>query len=158
MSDDNVIIDGMGTPAEWPDRRPVRLLALIETRTAYMQMESQRVIEAYFADDDPEFARRFDLDLFQRFQLRASARALAPADLECYSQHWQSLVPGDPAIRAGIIRLLAQKYSLVRAASPGIQAALVFDDPMVQEAYRQTYGEPLEAVFRTEDRASAAAS
>jgi hypothetical protein len=53
------------------DRRPARILASIEARCRYMQVESRRAIEAYFLADHRSFIRRFDLDYFQGLKLRA---------------------------------------------------------------------------------------
>jgi CRP-like cAMP-binding protein len=129
-------------------RQPSRLLSLIEMRSAYMRAESRRVIEAYFLSDRPEFTRQSDLDYFQSIMRRAqSPHRLTVGDLERYAAQWQMLVPNDPALRAAVIHLLADKYSLTYEATPKIRAALGCADQAVQAAFQLAYGQPLEAVF-----------
>jgi lysophospholipid hydrolase len=130
------------------DRQPAGLLFRIEAQCIHMRVEIRRAVEAYLLSDDPAFARRFDFDYFQGLHVKAvDPRELAPADLERYAPHWKALVPEDPALRAGLIRLLGQKHRLCWEAAPRIREALGCDTLAVQEAYRRAEGKPLESAF-----------
>jgi len=142
------LLSGYETSSGRSGRQPSRLLSLIEMRSAYMRAESRRVIEAYFLSDRPEFTRLSDLDYFQSGERRAqSAQRLTAGDLERYATQWQMLVPNDPALRAAVIHLLADRYPLTLEATPKIRAALGSADQAVQAAFQQAYGQPLKAVF-----------
>lgn len=137
------------------DRRPARILASIEARCRYMQVESRRAIEAYFLADHSSFIRRFDLDYFQGLKLRiANPRPLAISALEHYASYWKALVPDNPSVRATLIHLLVQKYPFDYRQVPRIYATCGIGETEVQEAYKSAYGERLVKAFGTVSRAA----
>jgi NTE family protein/lysophospholipid hydrolase len=133
------------------DRRSAKLLKAIEGRVTYMLAEARWAISTYLLGHQAEFNRNFDADYFESFKLSLQpSRKLTAPDLERFAPQWEVLVPAQPAARAALLHLLAQRYSFYKESSEQIQAALRAGDQDVQEAYRQAYGRPIDSVFSQE--------
>src|SRR5437868_3239370 len=100
--------DELFTPSEilggFSAKRARLLLFQIENRTAYLTMQSQRVVSSYLTEEaaeqqDPAF-----------FESLAEGRepSIRPTihDLERYALDWQSLVPPNPTLKATLAHLL----------------------------------------------------
>ena len=112
------------------DRRPARLLALIEVRCAYMRRESRRAIEAYLLGEPDDYQREYDFGYLQGLRLQADLQMpLTVADLEHYAHQWMGLIPDDPALRANLIHLIAaalfarSRDNAWHAGGPGVEPA-----------------------------------
>jgi len=133
-------------------KRASTLLFAIESWTAQHKAQSRQMMERFLtqdAADERNLAFLEALALGREPPLRPTIQ-----DLERYAPQWAFLVPDSPKIRAALSHLLCKKYRPTRQAVPGIRAVLGLDGDQVQRTYRQMYGQPLDAVFATRDRAT----
>ena len=133
-------------------KRASTLLFAIESWTAQHKAQSRQMMERFLtqdAADERNLAFLEALALGREPPLRPTIQ-----DLERYAPQWAFLVPDSPKIRAALSHLLCKKYRPTRQAVPGIRAVLGLDGDQVQRTYRQMYGQPLDAVFATHDRAT----
>jgi CRP/FNR family transcriptional regulator, cyclic AMP receptor protein len=80
-------------------------------------------------------------------QVKTKSQPVTIADLELYSLHWAALVPNLPDLRASLAHLLGLRYSFTTQDIPQIRNALSLDEAAVRQAYEESYGHPLEAIF-----------
>ncbi len=128
-----------------PARRARTLLFLIERQTAHWVSESEQLTELLSREEAPQ---ERDVAFLQAFALgREPPVRLRIQDIERYAPRWAHLVPENPHVRAVVSRLLCQKYTFTARAVPSIRAALGLDQNLVQRAYQQLYGQPLETMY-----------
>ncbi|MGA2789552.1 MAG: aromatic amino acid transport family protein [Candidatus Bathyarchaeia archaeon] len=133
-------------------KRASTLLFAIESWTAQHKAKSRQMMERFLtqdAADERNLAFLEALALGREPPMRPTIQ-----DLERYAPQWAFLVPDSPKIRAALAHILGKKYRPTRQAVPGIRAVLGLDGDQVQRTYRQMYGQPLDAVFATRDRAA----
>ena len=141
--------DELFTPAEvlggFSARRARLLLFQIESRTAYLMMQSRRTVDLYLTE---ETAERQDLAFFEALAAgREPPVRPTMRDLERYAPQWQSLVPPSPTLRAILAHLLAQKYRFAQRAIPHIRQALGLDNEEVQAAFQRQYQQSLDTIY-----------
>jgi Transmembrane amino acid transporter protein len=141
--------DELFTPAEviggFSARRTRLLLFQIENRTAYLMTQSRRAVTRYLTE---EVAEQQDLAFFAAL---AEGRELPVRptiqDLERYATDWQSLVPPNPTLQAGLAFLLGQKYRFAQPNIPQIRQALGLETEAVQQAFQRQYQGPLDSIY-----------
>jgi amino acid permease len=126
-----------------PARRASTLLYAIEARTALLSARARRAMarfetERTTAEHEQEF-------LSALADGRDAAVATTIQELDRHAARWAGLVPVEPALRAEILRRIADKYGLPVQAV-GVRAALGADDPAVAAAFAQRAGTTLSAV------------
>ncbi len=126
-------------------RRARLLLFQIENRTAYLMTQSQRAVTRYLTE---EMAEQQDLAFFAAL---AEGRELpvrpSIQDLERYAPDWQSLVPPNPTLQAGLASLLGQKYRFAQRNIPHIRQSLGLETEAVQQAFQRQYQRPLDSIY-----------
>src|SRR5437764_12187525 len=118
--------DELFTPDEvlagFSAKRAHLLLFQIESRTASLMMQSRRAVDRYLTE---EVAEQQDLAFFEAL---AEGRELPVRptiqELERYAPDWQSLVPPNPTLQAGLASLLGQKYRFAHGNIPHIRQSL----------------------------------
>ncbi len=121
------------------------LLFQIESRTAYLKMQSRRTVELYLTEKSAE---QQDHAFFEALtQGREAPIRSTIRDLERYAAYWQSLVPPNPTLQAALAHLLAQKYRFTRSTVPNIKRALALDSVAVQQAFQRQYHQPLDTIY-----------
>src|SRR5436309_6663042 len=126
-------------------RRARLLLFQIESRTAYLMIQSRRAVDRYLTE---EAAEQQDLAF-----LEALAQGREPSvhptmrDLERYALQWQFLVPPNPTLQAALASLLGHKYRFVQRDIPHIRQALGLDSEEVQRAFERQYQQPLGTIY-----------
>ncbi len=141
--------DELFTPAEvlggFSAKRARLLLFQIESRTAYLIMQSRRTVDRYLTE---KTAEQQDLAFFEAL---AQGRELPVRptirDLERYALQWQSLVPHNPALQAGLASLLGHKYRFTPRDIPYIRKALGLDSEEVQQAFERRYQQLLGTIY-----------
>lgn len=141
--------DELFTPDEvlggFAAKRARLLLFQIESRTAYLKVQSQRVVSSYLTE---EAAEQQDLAFFEAF---AEGRELPVRptirDLECYAPQWQSQVPPNLSLQAALAHLLGQKYRFAQRDIPHIRQALALDSERVQQSFERQYRQPLDTIY-----------
>jgi amino acid permease len=127
-----------------PARRATALLFAIENRTAHL-VAGSRAVPIVLSESA---ARQREQDFLEAV---AQGRDLPVRptiqDLERHAPAWADLVPGDPAMRAGLAHLIGTKYAAPYPAVPQLRAALGLDTDAVAEAYRRLYGTSPQATF-----------
>jgi len=118
----------------------VQLLALVESRAAYLAAQSRRAAELLLTPALPGEAAADQ-------QPERTPSPVNIADLERHAPQWEHLVPDEPELRASVANLLAEKYTFTWRAAPQIRAALGLDQPAVQAAYQNRFGKPLESLY-----------
>src|SRR5215831_4829863 len=141
--------DELFTPEEvlggFSAKRARLLLFQIESRTAYLKVQSQRVVSSYLTE---EAAEQQDLAFFEALaEGRESAVRPTIRDLERYAPQWQSLVPQNVTLQAALVHLLGQKYRFAERDIPHIRQALALDSEGVQRAFERQFQQPLSTVF-----------
>ena len=136
-ADDAPIFTRADVTGGMPARRASTLLYAIEARTALLASRARRAMARF------ETERTAAESEGQFLSALAEGRSLplrpTIQDLDRHADHWASLVPAEPALRAEILRRIVEKYGLPMQAR-GIRAALGADEPSVAEAYRQRTG------------------
>jgi hypothetical protein len=128
-----------------PARRARVVLFLIERQTAHLAARSGQLAEFLPGE---EAARERDLAFVRAFAMgREAPVRLTIQSLERYARQWAHLVPDNPALRASLARILAQKYSFTVGAVPGIRGVLGLDQDAVRDAYSRLHGQPLETIY-----------
>src|SRR5215831_18376328 len=126
-------------------KRARLLLFQIESRTAYLLMQSRRAVDRYLTE---ETAEQQDLAFFEAL---AEGRELpvrpTMRDLERFALNWQSLVPQNLALRTALASLLGQKYRFAQRDIPHIREALGLDSEGVQQAFSRQYQQPLDTIY-----------
>src|SRR5690242_16049097 len=141
--------DELFTPEEvlggFSAKRAALLLFQIESRTAYLMMQSRRAVDRYLSE---ETAEQQDLMFFEAL---AEGRELPVRptirDLERYAPHWQSLVPPNRTLQAVLAHLLGQKYRFAQRDIPHLRQALGLDTEEVQNAFQIQYQQPLDTIY-----------
>jgi amino acid permease len=141
--------DDLFTPDEvlggFSAKRARLLLFQIESRTAYLMMQSRRAVDRYLTE---EAAEQQDLMFFEAL---AEGRELLVRptirDLERYAPRWQSLVPANRTLQAALAHLLGQKYRFAPRDIPHIRQALGLDTEGVQHAFQRQYRGPLDTIY-----------
>ena len=140
--------DELFTPDEvlggFSAKRARLLLFQIESRTAYLKVQSQRVVSSYLTE---EAAEQQDLAFFEALaEGRESAVRPTIRDLERYAPQWQSLVPQNVTLQAALVHLLGQKYRFAERDIPHIRQALALDSEGVQRAFERQFQQPLSTI------------
>jgi hypothetical protein len=146
----------------FPTRRARTLLFVLEARAAYLSSRTKITTMLVSAPEltvwmpilageealiDTDLDKNVDA-LFRAFEQERDGDAPPGiVQLERYAPQWANLVPNTPRLRAALVRLIAQKYRLVRNEIPDLRIALGMDDMEVKSAYEQLYGEAIEAVY-----------
>jgi len=133
-------------------RRASTLLFAIESWTARHKARSRQVMERFLtqeAADERSLAFLEALALGREPPLRPTIQ-----DLERYAPQWAFLVPDNPKIRAALAHILGKKYRFTRQDVAEIRAALGLDGDQVKQTYGQLYGESMDTVFATRNRAT----
>ncbi len=141
--------DQLFTPAEvlggFSAKRARLLLFQIESRTAYLMMQSRRTVNLYLTE---EVAEQQNLAFFEAL---ADGREppVRPTilDLERYAPQWQSLVPHNLALQATLAHLLGEKYRFIQQDIPQIRAAVGLDSEGVQQTFQHQYHQSLEVIY-----------
>src|ERR671936_1292414 len=117
------------------------LLFLIEARTAHASARAEQLADVFPTEAS---ASELDQAYFEAIaQSRELARRPSIQEIERFASAWADLLPPDPALRASVAHLLAERYAFTARAAPRLRAALGLDLAPVQEAYLQRYGTPL---------------
>jgi amino acid permease len=121
------------------------LLFQIENRTAYLKVQSQRVVSRYLTEEE---ASQQDLAFFEALA-QGSQPPVRPTirDLERYAPQWQLLIPSHLSLRATLVHLLGQKYRFAKQDIPHISQALGLDSEEVQRAFERQYQQPLTTIY-----------
>src|SRR6266480_3154018 len=140
--------DDLFTPDEvlggFSAKRARLLLFQIESRTANLKVQSQRVVSSYLTE---EAAEQQDLAFFEALvEGRESAVRPTIRDLERYAPQWQSLVPQNVTLQAALVHLLGQKYRFAQRDIPHIRQALALDSEGVQRAFERQFQQPLSTI------------
>jgi len=140
--------DELFTPDEvlggFSAKRARLLLFQIESRTANLKVQSQRVVSSYLTE---EAAEQQDLAFFEALaEGRESAVRPTIRDLERYAPQWQSLVPQNVTLQAALVHLLGQKYRFAERDIPHIRQALALDSEGVQRAFERQFQQPLSTI------------
>lgn len=131
-----------------PARRASILLFAIEGRTARLVDRSRRAMAPGVTDRSAEARERAFLEaISQGGELPRRPRI---QDLERYAPAWAPLVPPDPAMRAGVLHALSERYVFSEWVVPGLRQALGVDQPAVDQAYRRLYGRPAATAYARE--------
>src|SRR5215469_8485203 len=126
-------------------KRARLLLFQIESRTANLKVQSQRVVSSYLTE---EAAEQQDLAFFEALaEGRESAVRPTIRDLERYAPQWQSLVPQNVTLQATLVHLLGQKYRFTKQDIPHIRLALGMDSEGVRQSFELQYRQPLDMVY-----------
>jgi lysophospholipid hydrolase len=148
------------TPPDQIERRASRLLRLIEARSGYVRDEARRALEAYFLSDHRRFGRSYNLNYFQDIRLSRGQPGIS--DLAHSVDQWQRLIPSEPALQAGLLHLLNEKYPLGSEAGERVIEAVGGSAQAVLEAYASAFGRPFVVTVSDPEsdppRAEAAAS
>jgi hypothetical protein len=128
ISRDEVLEGLAGRPAKQANT----LLVLIENRTAYLVAQARQEAAQFLT---PTVVEERNAAYLQAIALNREP-PVPPTiqQLEHFAPQWAILVAANPNIRAGVARLLAQKYTFTYQSVPGIRAALGLDAAAVQEA------------------------
>ncbi len=127
-----------------PSKRRQNLLFVVEAATARVVAEARLPAELVTGQAADELEDAF----FQAFKF-GTALPLEPSihDLELHASRWAPLVPENPQARAGLARLLGQKYRFAEHDVPRLRRAVGIDDAAVQAAYETLYAEPIQGIF-----------
>lgn len=127
-------------------KRARTLLYLIESKTAQWVTRSRRAAERFLTE---QAAEERDLAFIEAFA-QEKELPIQPSiqDLEKYAPRWQHLVPETPQLRAALVKLMAEKYSLVRQTLPNLITALSLDAADTQQAYQALFQAPMEAIYQ----------
>src|SRR5438874_3896878 len=144
MSTDDELFTSDEVLGGFSAKRARLLLFQIESRTAYVKVQSQRVVSSYLTD---EAAQQQDLAFFQALvEGRESAVRPTIRDLERYAPQWQSLVPQNVTLQAALVHLLGQKYRFALRDIPQIRQVLALDSQGVQRAFERQFQQPLSTI------------
>ncbi|HVL95185.1 MAG TPA: hypothetical protein VM266_04935 [Solirubrobacteraceae bacterium] len=128
-----------------PARRASMLLFAIEGRTARLVDRSRRTMAPGLTERSEEARERAFLEAVAaggELPLRPTIQ-----DLERYAPAWAPLVPPEPALRAGLLHALAERYVFTPRVVPALRHALGVDEPAVEQAYARLYGRPAATAF-----------
>src|SRR5215472_6579527 len=145
MSTDDELFTPDEVLAGFSAKRARLLLFQIESRTASLKVQSQRVVSRYLTE---EAAEEKDLAFFEAL-LEGRDSAVLPTirDLERYAPQWQSLVPQNVTLQAALIHSLIQRYSFAQRDIPHIRQALAWDSEGVQRAFERQFHQPLSTLL-----------
>src|SRR5256884_281575 len=144
MSTDDELFTPDEVLAGFSAKRARLLLFQIESRTANLKVQSQRVVSSYLTE---EAAEQQDLAFFEALvEGRESAVRPTIRDLERYAPQWQSLVPQNVTLQAALVHLLGQKYRFAQRDIPHIRQALALDSEGVQRAFERQFQLPLSTI------------
>jgi amino acid permease len=145
MSPDDELFTSDEVLGGFSAKRARLLLFQIESRTAYLMVQSRRAVDRYLTE---EAAEQQDLMFFEAL---AEGRELPVRptirDLERYAPQWLSLVPPNRILQVALAHLLGQKYRFAQRDIPHIRQALGLDTEGVQLAFQRQYREPLDTIY-----------
>lgn len=137
MSTDDELFTSSEVLGGFPAKRARLLLFQIESRTAYLMMQSRRTVDLYLTE---EIAEQQDLAFFEALaQGREPPVRPTMRDLERYAPRWQDLVPPNRILQATLVHLLEQKYCFAQRDIPQIREAVGLDTEGVQQAFQRQY-------------------
>ncbi|HTD18721.1 MAG TPA: aromatic amino acid transport family protein, partial [Ktedonobacteraceae bacterium] len=129
----------------FPAKRARLLLFQIESRTAYLMMQSRRTVDLYLTE---EIAEQQELAFFEALaQGREPPVRPTIRDLERYAPQWQALVPPNQILQATLAHLLGQKYHFAQRDIPHIREAVGLDTEGVQQAFQRQYLQSLDTIY-----------
>src|SRR6266487_2721827 len=145
MSTDDELFTRSEVLGGFSARRAHLLLFQIESRTAYLMMQSRRAVDRYLIE---ETAEQQDLAFFESL-VEGRELPIRPTirDLERYAPQWQALVPPNQILQATLAHLLGQKYRFTQRDIPHIRQALGLDSEGVQHAFSHQYQQPLDTTY-----------
>ena len=144
MSTDDELFTPDEVLGDFSAKRARLLLFQIESRTANLKVQSQRVVSSYLTE---EAAEQQDLAFFEALvEGRESVVRPTIRDLERYAPQWQSLVPQNVTLQAALVHLLGQKYRFAQRDIPHIRQALALDSEGVQRAFERQFQQPLSTI------------
>src|SRR5439155_17843851 len=121
------------------------LLFQIESRTAYLMMQSRRAVDRYLTE---ETAEQQELAFFEALaEGRQPPVRPTMRDLERYAPHWQSLIPPNRTLQAALAHVLGQKYRFAQRDIPHIREAVGLDTEGVQQAFQRQYRQSLDTIY-----------
>jgi Transmembrane amino acid transporter protein len=131
-----------------PARRASILLFAIEGRTARLVDRSRRAMAPGVTDRSAEARER----AFFEAVAEGGELPIQPTiqDLERYAPAWAPLVPPEPAMRAGLLHAIGERYVFTPRVVPALRQALGVDEPAVEQAYARLYGRPPSTAFARE--------
>lgn len=136
------VLGGLGGRAT---KQAHTLLALIENRTAHLVAHSRQAANTVAAVAAAPSAQQSFLTALAEGRARLPRPTIQ--EIERYAPQWAILAPATPTIRAILVHLLGENYTVPAHSSAAIQAALGVQTPAVQQAYQQLYQRPISTVF-----------
>src|SRR5438874_73312 len=145
MSTDGELFTSAEILGGFSAKRARLLLFQIESRTAYLMLQSQQAVARYLTE---EAAEQRDLAFYEAL-IEGREPSVQPTirDLERYAPHWQALVPSNSTLQAALTHLLAQKYRFAQRDIPRIKEVLGLDTGEVQAAFSRQYRQPLDTIY-----------
>lgn len=121
------------------------ILTAIEQRTAHIMSQMRLAVNILLhrREKNPLYTR-------DMAPLEVEATALSIFNIERYAHHWSALVPGNDALRAALIHLLAERHPFAKADAPRVVENLGLDDPATQQTYQALFGQALADIYREE--------
>jgi len=145
MSTDDELFTSSEVLGGFPAKRARLLLFQIESRTAYLMMQSRRTVDLYLTE---EIAEQQELAFFEALaQGREPPVRPTIRDLERYAPQWQALVPPNQILQATLAHLLGQKYHFAQRDIPHIREAVGLDTEGVQQAFQRQYLQSLDTIY-----------
>src|SRR5205823_5360922 len=145
MSTDDELFTSSEVLEGFPAKRARLLLFQIESRTAYLMMQSRRTVDLYLTE---EIAEQQELAFFEALaQGREPPVRPTIRDLERYAPQWQALVPPNRILQATLAHLLGQKYHFAQRDIPHIREAVGLDTEGVQQAFQRQYRQSLDTIY-----------
>ena len=130
-------------------RRAQSVLNLIQAKTAQLVLQNRQAMVPHFGQ---EAWSGQNIDYLRAVASAGDALSKPTIQqLERFAPRWESLVPDSPEIRAATAQKLAEAYTLRRAALPQLRTALGLDTSEVAQAFQDLAGEPLEAIYRSDE-------
>ena len=145
MSTDDELFTSAEILGGFSAKRARLLLFQIESRTAYLMLQSQHAVDRYLTE---EAAEQRDLAFYEAL-VEGREPSVRPTirDLERYAPHWQALIPSNSTLQATLAHLLAQKYRFAQRDIPRVREALGLDTQEVQRAFSRQYQQALDTIY-----------
>src|SRR6266480_5701037 len=145
MSTDDELFTSAEILGGFSAKRARLLLFQIESRTAFLMLQSQQAVDRYLTE---EAAEQRDLAFYEAL-VEGREPSVQPTiqNLERYAPHWQALVPSNSTLQAILAPLLAQKYRFAQRDIPHIKEALGLDTGEVQRAFSRQYEQALDTIY-----------
>ena len=122
----------------------------IERRTAHVAIKIRQALAAFLSSEADTVQAMTHAEALAAEQERGYRPSLW--EIERYAAAWRDLVPEDAAGRAQLAAALAERHPFRPPDVPAVAAALRLDDPAVQAAYLDHFGQPLEERYAAQTR------